>query len=266
MIRLPNLALPKGTADKLATYQSDVDAMPTYPKQVAAAKSLFKSRNTQDNSVFKVVREKLTSLCGEAGRCCYCEVSQPDEVEHVWPKDLYPERAFVWENYTYSCGTCNGPKNNQFAVFVGWSTRPLEVSRKPDDPVVPPPSGSPVLINPRTENPLDFMELDLEDTFRFEPIADEGTREYERAAYTIRILRLNERDMLKRARRNAYVAFRALLRDYREQRDNGASTGDSIGLSQRSKHNRTRRYGKKCSGKTQASPNCEHSLAMFPKL
>ena len=77
MIRLPEVALPKVTAVKLKTFQSDVDSKPNYVEQVTAAKTLFKSRNTKDNSVFKVVRAKLTEMCGEAGRCCYCEVSQP---------------------------------------------------------------------------------------------------------------------------------------------------------------------------------------------
>lgn len=33
------------------------------------------------------------------------------------PKNMYPEKVFVWSNYLFSCGLCNGPKNNQFAVF-----------------------------------------------------------------------------------------------------------------------------------------------------
>ncbi len=223
MIRLPDVALPQTTADKLKAYQGEVDSVATYAEQVAAAKALFGSRNKKENSVFKVVREKLTELCGDAGRCCYCEVSQPDEVEHVWPKDLYPERVFVWENYTYSCGTCNGPKKNQFAVFVGTARKWTEVGRGPSDPVEPPVSGKPVLIDPRIENPLDFMELDLMGTFRFEPIAAEGTRDYARADYTIRVLRLNERELLKRARRSAFNAYRAMLKEYRDARDGGAS-------------------------------------------
>ena len=35
------------------------------------------------------------------------------------------------------------------------------------------------------ENPLDFLMLDLRETFEFTPIADAGTQDYERASYTI---------------------------------------------------------------------------------
>ena len=47
----------------------------------------------------------------------YCEDSVGDEVEHHRPKNLYPDHTFLWDNYLYACGPCNGPKNNRFAVF-----------------------------------------------------------------------------------------------------------------------------------------------------
>jgi len=214
MILLPtDVALPDETLGLLNSYQTEVDSAGDYEQQVSEAKRLFSLRNKSTNKCFSVVRTVLNELCGGAGRCCYCELSQPDEIEHIRPKDLFPECVFVWENYVYSCGPCNGPKNNQFAIFRKGSDKPTVISRQRDDPITRPPRGDPVLIDPRSENPLDFMELDLFDTFQFVPTFDEGTREFGRADYTIKVLRLNERDVLIKARRNAFVAFRAILKE-----------------------------------------------------
>lgn len=213
MIRLPDIALPDETERLLTGFQAEVDAARDFAAQVAEAKRMFSLKNKPNNPVFRIVRQKLNEMCGGAGRCCYCELSQPDEVEHVRPKDWFPGVVFAWSNYIYSCGPCNGPKNNKFAVFKRGARNPTPLVRGRDDPIEPPPAGSPALIDPRAENPLDFMELDLSETFLFVPTADEGTREFERAKYTIEVLRLNERDVLSRARRSAFHSFRAILRE-----------------------------------------------------
>ncbi len=221
MIRLPDIALPDESLKLLEGFQAEVDVAGDFAAQVAEAKRMFSLKNKLTNPAFKVVRQKLNELCGGAGRCCYCELSQPDEVEHVRPKDWFPESVFAWSNYTYSCGPCNGPKNNQFAVFKRGSRVPTRLVRERDAAVEPPPAGSPVLIDPRAENAFDFMELDLAETFLFVPTAEEGTREFARAEYTIEILRLNERDVLPRARRSAFYAFRALLREVASMKSAG---------------------------------------------
>ncbi|MBX3729546.1 MAG: hypothetical protein KF858_10215 [Candidatus Sumerlaeia bacterium] len=37
----------------------------------------------------------------------YCEDSRATDIEHIRPKEHYPEVAFVWENYAYACNVCN---------------------------------------------------------------------------------------------------------------------------------------------------------------
>ena len=148
----------------------------------------------------------------------YCEDSVADEVEHFRPKDLYPEVVFAWMNYLYACGPCNGRKNNKFVVMDG-TGKLVDVTRPHKAPVVRPTSGDAALIDPRRENPLDFLMLDLRDTFEFTPIADAGTQDYERASYTIEVLGLNDRDYLVRARRTAFRNYRALLSAYGPERN-----------------------------------------------
>jgi uncharacterized protein (TIGR02646 family) len=213
LILLPKTSLPKTTLQQLQLYQAEVNSAVDYPSQVALAKQAFSRRNKARNPVFRVVRSKLNEMCGGHGRCCYCELSQPDEVEHVHPKDLFPELTFSWKNFVYACGICNGTrKNNRFAIIdkegqLQDITRPLNVLVKR------PPKGHPALINPRTEDPLNFMELDLVDTFWFLPSAETDSLEYIRAEYTIELLGLN-RDLLLRARANAFGGYRARLVEY----------------------------------------------------
>lgn len=160
-------------------------------------------------------------MCSGAQRCAYCEDSVADEVEHIKPKDLYPESVFVWENYLYACGPCNGPKNNQFAVFSSMAEQFTDVTRGRKALVVPPEEGDPVLINPRIENPLDFLYLDLVDTFYFLPRLGLDTKKQKRADYTIDILRLNAKDYLVEARAEAFGSYRARLSEYISDKASG---------------------------------------------
>ena len=219
MLYIEDAGLDPSTERGLKRYQSKVDSAGTYPRQVAEGKRLFSLRNKPTNAVFKAVRTKLVEMCSGAQRCGYCEDSVGDEVEHIMPKDLYPERVFVWHNYLLACGRCNGGKSNQFAVIVG--QRLIDVTRRRGAQIRRPRRGDPSLINPRAEDPLACLDLELEVTFMFLPrdgMTVIGTR---RAQYTIKVLKLN-RDVLLEARREAYGSYRARLMEYRDLRDSGA--------------------------------------------
>ena len=158
-------------------------------------------------------------MCSGARRCVYCEDSVADEVEHVAPKDLYPEWVFSWGNYVYACGACNGPKNNRFGVLDIGNVC-VEVTRRPSAPVVPPLQGDHALLNPRVDNPIMFFDIDIIDTFMMLPREDLDHRDMARADFTLDVLDLN-RDVLLYARGNAYGSYRARLYEYREKRDRG---------------------------------------------
>jgi len=151
----------------------------------------------------------------------YCEDSAADEVEHHRPKDLYPGHVFAWENYLYACGPCNGPKNNRFAVFAADGSL-VDLTRKRGQLPKPPPTGDPVLLHPRIEDPLDYMMLDIRgNTFLFVPTAPKTSREFKRADYTIAIMELNYKDHLPIARREAYGSYRARVTEYISKRNAG---------------------------------------------
>ena len=218
MLYIEDAGLDPPTARGLKRYQSEVDAAGTYPQQVAEGKRLFSLRNQARNSVFKTVRAKLTKMCSGAQRCGYCEDSVGDEVEHIMPKDLYPERVFVWQNYLFACGRCNGGKNNKFAVIVGRQL--VDATRRRGAQIRRPRRGDPGLINPRAEDPLTYLDLELEVTFMFLPRQGLTAIDKRRARYTIEVLKLN-RDVLLEARREAYGAYRARLVEYRDLRNSG---------------------------------------------
>ncbi|WP_309689525.1 hypothetical protein [Armatimonas sp.] len=234
MIQLAEgIAPPQAALDALKRYQQEVTDAGKYSEQVVKAKERFSAYNKKGNLAFDAVKVTLTAMCSGARRCCYCEDAPADEVEHIWPKDLYPERAFRWENYLYACGPCNGPKNNGFAIFQGDAVR--SVARKPMAPVVPPPTGDTVLIDPRYEDPLEFLILDLK-TWRFQASAPEGTRDERRATYTLTLLHLNDREYLRQAREEAFEGYVALLEKYITRRDAGKDTQPTRGALRRRGH------------------------------
>ena len=237
MLKIRNGRLASEARDTLADYQRDVDVQHTYSQQVKRAKTRFGSYNRKSNPTFATVRRKLAEMCGGIRRCMYCEDSAADEVEHFKPKDLYPEVAFVWRNYLYACGGCNGGKSSRFSVIVPGTGELMNITRPRGARVIPPSDGAAALIDPRRENPLDFIVLDLRGTFEFTPFADAGTLEYSRADYTIDVLRLNDRDYLTKARKEAMETYEALLARYVELRRDGAPSRQVARLRRCIQHN-----------------------------
>lgn len=221
MIHLVNLPLPEPANTQLTGYQHEIDSLPDYETRVERAKERFSSLNKKGHPTFDTVKATLSKMCVGVQRCAYCEDSLADEVEHIRPKALYPDWVFAWMNYLYACGPCNGPKSSRFAVFAHGTGVHTNVGRRRGDPVLPPVEGNPVLLDPRVDDPMTFMRLELRDTFLFTASAAPGTVEHQRAKYTIDLLGLNSREVLPQARRAAYLDFRAHLAQYVYERGQG---------------------------------------------
>lgn len=212
MLHLDDPGINPPTAQGLGRYQAKVNAAGTFSNQLQVGKDLFKKYNRSNNPVFRAVHRKLKEMCSGAQRCNYCEDSAGDEVEHIKPRSLYPERVFVWDNYLLSCGQCNRSKGSRFSVIR--QGRFIDVTHRPGSTRRKSPTGCPVIINPRTEDPLAFFQLEIAETFLFLPMNDLPEIAKKRACYTIQVLKLN-RDVLLEARREAYGAYRARLSEYR---------------------------------------------------
>jgi 5-methylcytosine-specific restriction endonuclease McrA len=224
MIQLPNKISPeKSILDKLKEYQTEIDSLGSFSLKSAKAKNSFSNKNKIGNKVFDAIKIKLTEMCSGARRCVYCEDSVGDEVEHIHPKDLFPNLCFDWDNYVYACGNCNGPKNNKFAIFRKDTGVLQNVNPEKGVSASEPPIGEAVMINPRIENPLEYCMLDLTSTFKFVIIAKQGSKENQKADYTYNeVLRLNDREFLRKARESAYGNYIARLYEYTDQKSKGA--------------------------------------------
>ncbi|MXY04633.1 MAG: hypothetical protein F4Y55_02040 [Gammaproteobacteria bacterium] len=205
--------MDQATSEVLDAYQAEVDTAGNYEEQVRAATQLWRPRAAR--SAFRRVRAGLVEMCAGAQRCCWCEDSAATDIEHIWPKSLYPERTFRWENYLLACGGCNRHKGGRFAVLDG--ERGVFVSRRPNFSTVRPVRGAAVLVDPRVEDPLEYFVLEIVDTFLFLPCEGLSLADEQRADYTIKLLDLN-REYLRIARGEAYGAYRARLVEYRKER------------------------------------------------
>jgi hypothetical protein len=190
------------------------------------AKEIFPKKNTRANKVFKEIKKCLTGMCNSTRRCVYCEDSFADEVEHIYPKDIYPDKCFSWDNYVYACGPCNGPKNNKFAVFNTANGNFTHVNPPRGTAAAKPPKGDAAMINPRVEDPLKYAILDLTGTFKFITKPGLNVKDAKKADYTYNdVLRLNheEREPLRQARENAYSNYKDRLFAYVTKKNAGAA-------------------------------------------
>ena len=217
MIQAPTNIQPlnKSLTD-LASWQAIIDNEPTYKDQIAKAKATWgKSNSTIDD-----IKESLRLLSNNTYRCNYCEDSYSDEIEHIYPKNIYPEKTFVWENYVYACGPCNGPKSNNFSLIDPNTIQLLDITpprRKPPGYIyAKPPLYQIALIDPRKENPLDYIMLDIQDSFYFISAPGNSQEKKLRANFTIDVLRLNDREPLVEGRKQAYGNYRARLVEYEQ--------------------------------------------------
>lgn len=196
MIKLKDTDLSTPALQTLAKYQAKIDAHPIYADRVREAKKRWDvlDRNTK---AFREVKGKLVAMCPPIEHCCYCEDGKADEIEHFRPKSLYPDLTFAWSNYLLACSTCNSTsKKDKFAVIDAQGEL-QHLIYTGDEPFL----GQPALINPRYENPLDFMRLEFRE-FTLVPYLGNI-----RAIYTIETLQLNKRIELIRWRKRAFNSF-----------------------------------------------------------
>ena len=202
----------------LQNLQAKVDAEHDRETQYKKATKLFRSKSPK--SVFDEIKSilKMHSPAGES--CYYCEQDRHRDIDHIFPKRHYPEKAFDWQNYVYACTICNqDAKNDRFAVFDA-NGDVVEFDRNLgfSDAV---PLGDPVLINIRYENPQDFLRVDL-DTGLF-VACGQSTADRLRGVYTRDLFDLNS-DVLSRYRRHAVNAFENYMFRHRE----AVQEGDAV--------------------------------------
>jgi hypothetical protein len=227
MIQLARPALSAGAIQQLLQYQAVVDNQPGFPAKSAFAKKDFPLKNKIGNKAFDEVKAKLLKMSSGAERCHYCEDSKADEVEHILPKDAYPEFCYSWGNYVYACGSCNRCKSHYCAVIdaagtvIEWTPPKTPKGSQPVLPVALP-AGIFAIVDPVKENPLDFFFLDISSgSFELTEFPNPDSIEYKRAKFTLEVLKLGSKAFLRKARAQAYGNYKARLKEYIAERDSG---------------------------------------------
>ncbi len=210
----PNNPLRKALA-LLKRLQKEVNDMATQEDKVIRAGHLWNNRKSKDDDkpCWKDIEDKLEQGAG-GGICQYCEFDRTTATEHFYPKKYFPRFAFKWDNYLRACHKCNSIyKGDKFAVF-----NPRSSDIRYDIPITRgtyplPPTDDAVLINPRTEQPQDFLRLDLL-TGAFVPHILLTSRKSVKAKYTIELLHLNTDANLLRYRKKAIGNYLQKLKEY----------------------------------------------------
>lgn len=148
-------------------------------KDVTQASRLWKMRR---NKAFDEIRFLLSKMATGLQTCMYCETNEATDIEHFWPRSLYPHRVFDWLNYLLACTNCNSNhKRDRF---------PLDAQ------------GLPLLIDPTVDDPLEHLEF-LPRYGSYMGITEKGRQ-------SVEVFGL-ERETLRRSRRNAWVALQGLI-------------------------------------------------------
>lgn len=219
MIQLSSETLTPSSVNQLATIQKRIDDEVGFPTKAARADAEWDAKisSIAKKAAFKEIKEKLIDMCVSVEICNYCENNEATDVEHISPKSLFPELAFRWDNYLLACKTCNtGYKLDKFAVFDPIGSHIIVNIDRNTQPI----TNDSALINPRSEDPLHYLWLDIENqSFVLDPKLGLSPRDYNRAKYTLELLGLNERDTLVAARKTAAKYYLDRLERYIKARD-----------------------------------------------
>ncbi len=203
MLLLDSKNLPDNANKRLVHLQAKVDAKPTFAERAAKAKSLWDGKNgsPEGQTAFEEIRSTLTGICVSVEVCNYCEQNEANDIEHIFPKSLFPGMAFKWDNYLLACKQCNTAyKLDAFAVLDN-DENIFDIQRGTE-----PPNLNGAFINPRKEDPSTFMLINTS-SFKFELMPGIDKKAENKAKKTIEVLQLNDRDTLVAARKAAYTYF-----------------------------------------------------------
>lgn len=155
------------------------------------------SWNTKGKASFEKIRSKLTEMASGHSRCMYCEDSYGTDIDHFWPKSVYPHKTFTWNNYLLACSHCNSnQKRQEFPLDEG---------------------GAPLLIDPTEDIPHNHLTF-TPTTGKFVGTDKKGTE-------TIRVFGLNDDESPRKlpvGRRQTLIRLFALLKAYSTEIKNGA--------------------------------------------
>lgn len=205
-----NISISAASLQHLNTKQGQINAIIDFAGRSERAKLSWngKTGSNAGQTAFTEMKEQLLEMGVGTEICNYCEQNEGTDIEHIEPKDWFPAKTFVWDNYLLACRTCNTDhKNNRMAVFDVNDVR-LDIQAEP-------PNDDILLINPRVEDPMGFLWLNIRlGVFVAHPDLDQEFRDIQKAEYTIELLGLNLRNTLIESRKSAALYYLDRLERY----------------------------------------------------
>lgn len=188
MIRLRRHALPPHVLARMTVLTGQLSALPEQ-RRSAQARRMWGS----DRTVRPTVRSTLGEMAPGRERCMYCGDNQGSDVDHFEPLSRNPLRTFDWLNHLLACSICNSHfKRDRYPLAE---------------------DGTPLLIDPTVDDPLDHLRLSLT-AGAYHPVTERG-------AATIEVCGLN-RPVLTRGR----VAARSIVERCVRMWDRARTLGD----------------------------------------
>lgn len=174
-------ALDRTTRSALAKRQARASGFAKDDRRIGLAWSSFLKSNT---------KVRVASALDDLSRrkCAYCEGVAAQDIEHFYPKSLYPKKMFRWPNFLKGCKNCNNFKVAKFPLAA---------------------DGRRLLINPAADDPLEYFVWDFETGF-MAARPDPGFRE--RADETQRMFRLNVEPLREERRAKVELILYLLAR------------------------------------------------------
>lgn len=156
------------------------------------------------------------------GKCCYCEWAEQstgNPVEHIRPKTEADRRpgstsregywwlSWTWQNLAFACETCNGAKYKGIRFPLAKGSGVLAPGQQPPGP------EQPLLVDPYTEEPAEWIEFVRDIAGGWTPRPRRGSPP-ERGTQTIQILGLAQRQELRTQRQTHadHVVYPAVRR------------------------------------------------------
>ena len=192
MRRIERVDLAMEIANALQLFQEEADSR----REQENFNSEAHWKGKRKSQPILAVYTALKRMAGTRERCMYCVDSQGSDIEHFWPKSLYPERMYMWGNLLTHCAPCGRFKGIQFP--------------RTDD-------GTPLLIDPSAEDPWEFLDFHPE-TGNLNARYLLSTGEYSpKGESTVTVLHLDKREGVAAGYRKTYSRLCQLVTDWTDQ-------------------------------------------------
>ena len=146
-------------------------------------------KNARQTQKLALVKMQLQQMAGGRQRCMYCSDSAGTDIEHFWPKAVYPERMFLWLNMLLCCTGCGRDcKGSEFPLT----------------------NGKPALLDPTVDDPWEFLDFSPATGILFARMSRDGATTVV-GTETVRVFQFAKRDAVTLGYQRSYRRIRKVI-------------------------------------------------------